>query len=47
MVFRKINWRGGISVNGERLNHLRLAYDMAFIANNEREINETLQGLNA
>lgn len=37
MVFHKMSWGGGISVNGERLNRLPFADDIGLIVNNIRE----------
>ena len=42
-----MNWRGGINVDGEQLNHLRFADDVVLIASNPRELGEMLQELNA
>lgn len=40
MVFRKLNWEDGVSVNGKWLNHLRIVEDMVFIAKSAREVND-------
>lgn len=47
MVFRKMNWRDGVNIDGEKLNHLRFADDVVLIAKNSRDLNEMLQELNA
>ena len=46
-VFRKLNWDNkGITINGEKLNHLRFADDIVLIANNGEEAENMLNELN-
>ncbi|PIK54411.1 endonuclease-reverse transcriptase [Apostichopus japonicus] len=45
-IFKDINWEDkGISVNGEKFNHLRFADDIVIIANNFNEMESMLQDL--
>ena len=46
MVFRKLDWKSGININGELFNHLRFADDIVLVANNAGEMEEMLQDLN-
>ena len=46
MVFREINWNGGVNINGEQLSHLRFADDVVFFARNSREMHRMLEELN-
>lgn len=47
MVFGKFNWESGVTVNGERINHLRFVDDVVFVVNSASEVNKMLQELNA
>ena len=46
-IFRKLDWDSkGISINGERLNHLRFADDIVLIGTNAAEVSDMLNQLN-
>jgi hypothetical protein len=46
-IFRQLDWDNkGISINGERLNHLRFADDIVLISTNANEISDMLNQLN-
>nr|XP_042715501.1 sperm-associated antigen 16 protein [Chrysemys picta bellii] len=42
MVMRQMNWKGGISINGEQLNHLRFTDDITLIAENTIKLQKML-----
>ena len=46
-VFQRLMWDNkGITINGEKLNHLRFADDIVLICNNGEEAKEMLNELN-
>lgn len=45
MVFRRLNWKSGININGEQLNHLRFADDVVLIASNVKKLQKMLREL--
>ncbi|KHN80360.1 Retrovirus-related Pol polyprotein from type-1 retrotransposable element R2, partial [Toxocara canis] len=45
MVKRKIKWKGGIIIDGEKLNHLRFADDIVLFASNSTELTQMLREL--
>ncbi|KHN77297.1 Retrovirus-related Pol polyprotein from type-1 retrotransposable element R2, partial [Toxocara canis] len=45
MVIRKIKWKGGIIIDGEKLNHLRFAGDIVLFASNSTELTQMLREL--
>ncbi|KHN80451.1 Putative uncharacterized transposon-derived protein F52C9.6 [Toxocara canis] len=45
MVMRKIKWKAGIIIDGEKLNHFRFADDIALFASNSTELKQMLREL--
>ena len=45
MVIRRLNWSGGIKIDGERLNHLRFADDIVLVGNTIEEVQRMLKEL--
>ncbi|VDN20119.1 unnamed protein product [Gongylonema pulchrum] len=46
IVFRKLDWKDGLKISDEQLNHLRVTNGTVLVANNPHEIDEMLQELN-
>ena len=46
-MFRELNWQNkGILINGERLSHLRFAYNITLIACDQDELQSMIEELN-